>query len=87
MKQLIDWGSISQEAVNFLKILVESKYNIFVSGGTGSGKTTFSMRYQTIFQKMNELLQLKTMRSFRLRVFRIWSDWKRETPTWKEKGR
>ena len=33
MKQLIDWGSISQEAVNFLKILVESKYNIFVSGG------------------------------------------------------
>ena len=41
MKQLIDWGSISQEAVNFLKILVESKYNIFVSGGTGSGKTTF----------------------------------------------
>ena len=41
MKQLSDWGSISQEAVNFLKILVESKYNIFVSGGTGSGKTTF----------------------------------------------
>ena len=41
MKQLIDWGSISREAVDFLKILVESKYNIFVSGGTGSGKTTF----------------------------------------------
>lgn len=41
MKQLIAWGSISQEAVQFLKILVASKYNIFVSGGTGSGKTTF----------------------------------------------
>lgn len=41
MKQLIAWGSISQEAVQFLKILVVSKYNIFVSGGTGSGKTTF----------------------------------------------
>lgn len=41
MKQLIAWESISQEAVQFLKILVASKYNIFVSGGTGSGKTTF----------------------------------------------
>lgn len=41
MKQLIAWGSISQEAVQFLRILVASKYNIFVSGGTGSGKTTF----------------------------------------------
>lgn len=41
MQQLIDWGSISQEVTDFLKILVESKYNIFVSGGTGSGKTTF----------------------------------------------
>lgn len=41
MRQLIDWGSISQEVTDFLKILVESKYNIFVSGGTGSGKTTF----------------------------------------------
>lgn len=41
MRQLIDWGSISQEVTGFLKILVESKYNIFVSGGTGSGKTTF----------------------------------------------
>ena len=41
MQQLIDWGSISQDVTDFLKILVESKYNIFVSGGTGSGKTTF----------------------------------------------
>jgi pilus assembly protein CpaF len=41
MEQIVDWGSISQEAADFLKILVAAKYNIFVCGGTGSGKTTF----------------------------------------------
>ena len=41
MKQLIQWGSVSEEAVNFLKFLVQARYNIFISGGTGSGKTTF----------------------------------------------
>lgn len=39
--QLIRWGAVSQEAVDFLKKLVKSGYNIFISGGTGSGKTTF----------------------------------------------
>lgn len=38
---LIDWGAISGEAADFLRRCVEAKYNIFVSGGTGSGKTTF----------------------------------------------
>lgn len=41
MKQLIQWGSVSEEAVDFLKFLVQARYNIFISGGTGSGKTTF----------------------------------------------
>lgn len=39
--QLIRWGAVSEEAVEFLKRLVKSGYNIFISGGTGSGKTTF----------------------------------------------
>ncbi len=38
---LIAFQSISQEAADFLHKLVVSKYNIFISGGTGSGKTTF----------------------------------------------
>lgn len=38
---LIGWGAITQEAADFLKKCVQAKYNIFVSGGTGSGKTTF----------------------------------------------
>lgn len=41
IEKLIEMGSITEEAADFLKKLVTAKYNIFVSGGTGSGKTTF----------------------------------------------
>lgn len=41
IKKLIKYGSIDEETANFLKMLVENRYNIFISGGTGSGKTTF----------------------------------------------
>ena len=38
---LIAFGSISEELAEYLGCLVEAGYNIFISGGTGSGKTTF----------------------------------------------
>jgi len=41
VEQLIQFGSITQESVQFLKACVESRLNIIISGGTGSGKTTF----------------------------------------------
>lgn len=41
IEKLIQYGSITKEIAEKLEILVRSKYNIFVSGGTGSGKTTF----------------------------------------------
>lgn len=41
MEELILRNSLSQEAAVFLQMLVKAKYNIFISGGTGSGKTTF----------------------------------------------
>ncbi len=41
MNQLIQWESISTEVKEFLSTLVAAGYNIFISGGTGSGKTTF----------------------------------------------
>lgn len=41
MEQLIQLNSISLEAAQFLERLVRARYNIFISGGTGSGKTTF----------------------------------------------
>lgn len=39
--KLIEYGSITQEIADVLEILVKAKYNIFICGGTGSGKTTF----------------------------------------------
>jgi pilus assembly protein CpaF len=41
VEQLIQYGSITSEAVDFLKACVSARLNIVVSGGTGSGKTTF----------------------------------------------
>ncbi|WP_342417029.1 CpaF family protein [Paenibacillus sp. FSL R10-2782] len=41
MDDLIRMGALDAEAAHMLKDLVRSKYNIFISGGTGSGKTTF----------------------------------------------
>lgn len=41
MEKLIDIESISPEAAGVLQILTQARYNIFISGGTGSGKTTF----------------------------------------------
>lgn len=41
IEKLIQYGSITQEIADKLEMLVRSKYNIFISGGTGSGKTTF----------------------------------------------
>lgn len=41
MENMIHWGSISKEAADELRRFVKAGYNIFISGGTGSGKTTF----------------------------------------------
>ena len=41
MKKLMEWQSINSEVSGFLALLVAAGYNIFISGGTGSGKTTF----------------------------------------------
>ena len=41
IERLISYGSIDKDIANKLELLVKAKYNIFISGGTGSGKTTF----------------------------------------------
>lgn len=41
IEKLISYGSITQEIADKLELLVKAKYNIFIAGGTGSGKTTF----------------------------------------------
>ena len=41
MEDLIAFGSVTEEVCDWLSKLVRARYNIFISGGTGSGKTTF----------------------------------------------
>lgn len=41
MENLVSFGSVTEEVCEWLSRLVRAKYNIFISGGTGSGKTTF----------------------------------------------
>ena len=41
MKRLVENGALTEEAAEFLGELVRARYNLFISGGTGSGKTTF----------------------------------------------
>ena len=41
IEKLIQYGSITREIADKLELLVKAKYNIFIAGGTGSGKTTF----------------------------------------------
>lgn len=41
VEKLLEYGSITTEVADVLRLLVQAKYNIFICGGTGSGKTTF----------------------------------------------
>jgi len=41
VEKLIQYGSITPQIADILQLLVKAKYNIFICGGTGSGKTTF----------------------------------------------
>ncbi len=41
IEKLIEYGSLTQDIADKLELLVRAKYNIFICGGTGSGKTTF----------------------------------------------
>lgn len=41
MEDLVSYGSVTKEVCDWLGMLVRAKYNIMISGGTGSGKTTF----------------------------------------------
>lgn len=41
LDKLVKLGSLDEECRAFLELLVQCRYNIFISGGTGSGKTTF----------------------------------------------
>ncbi len=59
MEQLLAFGSISNEAAEFLEKLVRAHYNIFVSGGTGSGKTTFLNALSAYVQRDERIVTIE----------------------------
>lgn len=59
MEQLIRWGSVTKEVVDFLEKLVCSGYNIFISGGTGSGKTTFLNALSNFIPKDERIITIE----------------------------
>jgi len=57
--QLIQYGSITKEIAEKLEILVKAKYNIFISGGTGSGKTTFLNALSNFIPKAERIITIE----------------------------
>ena len=59
MDRLVELGAVTTEAVAFLKTLVKSGYNIFISGGTGSGKTTFLNALSDFIPKEERIITIE----------------------------
>ena len=67
MEKLLSYGSISEEAAVFLQKLVEARYNIFVSGGTGAGKTTFLNALSEFIPSGERVITIEDSAELRLR--------------------
>ena len=67
MERLLRYGSISEEAAVFLQKLVEARYNIFVSGGTGAGKTTFLNALSEFIPSGERVITIEDSAELRLR--------------------
>ena len=59
MEKLKEYGAINDEVIEFLRKLVEAKYNIIISGGTGSGKTTFLNALSNYIPKDQRLITIE----------------------------
>ena len=66
MEDLIRIGSITEEAAAFLKVLVTAGYNIFISGGTGSGKTTFLNALSQYIPREERIITIEDSAELRL---------------------
>ena len=59
IEKLIAYGSITREIADKLELLVRAKYNIFISGGTGSGKTTFLNALSNFIPKDERIITIE----------------------------
>ena len=59
MSVLIEKGTISEEIAKFLELLVKARYNLFISGGTSSGKTTFLNALSAFIPKEERIITIE----------------------------
>jgi len=59
MAKLIQLGSLTEDAALFLESLVKASYNIFISGGTNSGKTTFLNALSQYIPKRERIITIE----------------------------
>ena len=59
IERLIQYGSLTQEIADKLELLVKAKYNIFICGGTGSGKTTFLNALSNYIPKEERIITIE----------------------------
>ena len=67
MERLIELGALDEETAGFLKLLVKARYNIFVSGGTGAGKTTFLNALSDYIPKTDRIITIEDSEELQLR--------------------
>lgn len=67
IEQLIKFGSITPEALQFLKACVEARLNIVISGGTGSGKTTLLNILSAFIPSDERILTIENAAELQLR--------------------
>ena len=67
MGQLVRMGSLTEEAAAFIEKLVAAKYNIFVSGGTGAGKTTFLNAMSAFIPKEERIITIEDNAELQIR--------------------
>ncbi len=68
MEELIAWGTITEEAAAFLKQCVEERFNMFVCGGTASGKTTLLNILSNYIPKDERIITIEDAAELQLRA-------------------
>lgn len=67
MERLLEFGALTEEAALFLKGLVEAGYNLFISGGTNSGKTTFLNALSAYIPKGERVITIEDSAELQIR--------------------